>query len=367
VSSEVATTSRPAAELFGDVVGQEEAVAALRAAAARPVHAYLLRGAAGNGGLVAAHAFAASLLCPDGGCGTCRTCLAALSGSDPDLYVIHRTGALLSVRDVQRLVALAQRRPLQAARQVVIVTDVHLGGPAAPALLKTLEEPPGPTVFVLLADDVPPELATVASRCVQIPFPPVPRATMVNWLLRRGVDAETAAVVADSSGGNPERARVMIEDPDVAARAELWSSVPDQLNDTGVVAAELARGLLASAERAVEPLRAEHAHELERLTEEASEFGEKVLPGRKEITDRHQREERRWRTDALRAGLGTLARAYRDRMTTQASGGAAAAVHAQAAAEAVRLITEAAQALPRNPQESLLLQSLLVRLGALSV
>jgi DNA polymerase-3 subunit delta' len=369
VSTDVGAPARvPAAELFGDIVGQEQAVAALRAAATRPVHAYLLRGAAGNGALIAAHAFAASLLCPDGGCGTCRTCRAALSGSDPDLHVIHRTGAMLSVDDVHRLVMLAQRRPLQAARQVVIVTDVHLGGRAAPALLKTLEEPPGATVFVLLADDVPPELATVASRCVQIPFPPVPRATMVEWLQGRGVSVEVAAVVADSSGGNPERARVMIEDPEVAARAALWSSVPDELNDTGVVAAELARGLLASAERAVEPLRAEHARELERLTAEAAEFGEKVLPGRKEITERHQREERRWRTDALRAGLGALARAYRDRMTAQAVGGdAGAGVHAQAAADAVRLITEVAQALPRNPQETLLLQSLLVRLGALSV
>jgi DNA polymerase-3 subunit delta' len=355
-------------DLFSELVGQDQAVAALRAAAPRPVHAYLLRGAAGNGGLLAAHAFAASILCPDGGCGTCRTCRAALAGNDPDLHVIHRSGAMLSVADVHRLVMLAQRRPFQAARQVVIVTDVHLGGRAAPALLKTLEEPPGATVFVLLADDVPPELATVASRCVQIEFPPVPRATMLEWLAGRGVSPDVAAVVADSSGGNPERARVMIEDPDVAARAVLWSSVPDQLNDTGVVAAELARGLLASAERAVEPLRAEHAREIERLTEEAAEFGEKGLPGRKEITDRHQREERRWRTDALRAGLGALARAYRDRMTAQAIGGdAGAGVHAHAAAEAVRLITEVTQALPRNPQETLLLQSLLVRLGALSV
>ena len=52
-------------------------------------------------------------------------------------------GRMMSVDDVQRLVAVAQRRPLQAARQVVIMTDVHLGGRAAPALLKTLEEPPG--------------------------------------------------------------------------------------------------------------------------------------------------------------------------------------------------------------------------------
>jgi DNA polymerase-3 subunit delta' len=358
----------PAPTLFAEVVGQEQAVAALRAAARQPVHAYLFTGVAGNGGLVAAHAFAAALLCPDGGCGVCRTCRGALAGSDPDLHVIHRSGAMLSVDDMRRLVLLAQRRPFQAARQVVIVTDVHLGARAAPALLKTLEEPPGATVFVLLADEIGPDLTTVASRCVQIPFPPVPRATMVAWLVAQGSTPEVAAVVADSSGGSPERARVMMEDPDVAERAALWSSVPDQLTGSGVVAAELARGLLASAERAVEPLRAEHVAELERLTLEAKEFGEKGLPGRKEIVDHHQREERRWRTDALRAGLGALARAYRDRLVTEAAGGdVRSEVHAHAAAAAVSLITEAAQALPRNPQEPLLLQSLLVRLGALSV
>ena len=54
-------------------------------------------------------------------------------------------------------------------------------------------------------------------------------------------------------------------------------------------------------------------------------------------------------------------------MTTQATGHSAVAdIHAQAAAEAVALITETARALPRNPQESLLLQALLVRLGALA-
>jgi DNA polymerase III subunit delta' len=367
--TDVAPVAAPvaASALFEEVVGQEQAVAALRSAAAQPVHAYLFRGAAGNGGLLAAHAFAAALLCPDGGCGACRTCRAALSGSDPDLHVIYRSGAMLSVDDAHRLVSVAQRRPLQAARQVVIVHDVHLGGRAAPALLKTLEEPPGATVFVLLADDISPELATIASRCVEIPFPPVPRAAMIEWLIGRGMTSEVAAVVADTSGGNPARARVMIEDPEVSERAALWSSVPDQLTGTGVVAAELARGLLASAERAVEPLKAEHARELERLTDEAAAFGEKSLPGRKDITDQHQREERRWRTDALRAGLGALARAYRDRMTAQATGTSAVAdIHAQAAAEAVALITDAARALVRNPQETLLLQALLVRLGALS-
>ncbi len=366
--STAALAELPVAALFEGVVGQSDAVAQLHAGAHNPVHAYLFSGAQGNGGLAAARGFAAALLCPSGGCGECVTCRRALAGTDPDLHMVHRSGATLSVDDVRQLVALAARHPLESARQVIIVTDVHLGGRAAPALLKTLEEPPGASVFILLADDVTPELATVSSRCVVIAFPPVPRQTLVDWLGGRGVEPEVAAVVADSSGGNPDRALVMVEDPRVAQRAQLWESVPDRLNGSGGVAAALAAELLASADEATEPLRAAHAQEVARLSDEAKAMGQRGLPGRKEITDRHQREERRWRTDALRAGLGALARSYRDRAVgTIGDRSTAQDVHARAAVKAIALITEATRALPRNPQETLLLQSLLVRLGALAL
>ena len=147
---------RPAPELFAGVVGQDRAVAALRAAAVSPVHAYLFRGPAGNGGLAAAYGFAAALLCPDGGCGTCATCRAALAGTDPDLHVIRRSGASVSKDMIRQVVSLAQRRPLHARRQVIVVPDMHLVQDRAPVLLKTLEEPPGETVFVLLADEMIP-------------------------------------------------------------------------------------------------------------------------------------------------------------------------------------------------------------------
>ena len=284
-------------------------MAALRAAAANPVHAYLFRGPPGNGGLAAAYGFAAALLCPEGGCGECATCRAALAGTEPDLHIVRRSGASVSKETLRQVVTLAQRRPLHAARQVIVILDVHLVLDRAPVLLKTLEEPPGDTVFVLLADDVTPDLVTIASRSVEVDFPPVPRAELVQWLTDSGVTAEMAAVVADSSGGNPERARVMVDDPDVAARLALWSSVPDELTAAGMTAAGMTRRVLESADRAVEPLRAAHAREIESLTAAAKEMGERGLPGRKEIVDQHQREERRFRTDALRAGLGVLARA----------------------------------------------------------
>ncbi len=106
----------------------------------------------------------------------------------------------------------------------------------------------------------------------------------------------------------------------------------------------------------------------ESLTAAATEMGERGLPGRKEIVDQHQREERRFRTDALRAGLGVLARAYGGRVTGRVASGDVMVgdQDVRSAVAAVGLITEAAEALPRNPNEALLLQSLFVRLAALA-
>ena len=136
-----------------------------------------------------------------------------------------------------------------------------------------------------------------------------------------------------------------------------------------MTAAGLTRRVLESADRAVEPLRAAHARELESLTAAAKEMGERGLPGRKEIVDQHQREERRFRTDALRAGLGVLARAYRGRVVRRSVGGhrrrgrsgrpqrrRGRRTHHRDGGRRCRAI----------PNETLLVQSLFVRLAALA-
>jgi DNA polymerase-3 subunit delta' len=362
----------PAPGLFDEVVGQPAAVAALRAAARQPVHAYLLSGPPGTGRRAAARAFAAALLCPRGGCGTCEACAQALAGTHADLVVVERTGASLGVDEARRLVGLAQRTPLVAARQVLVVADVHLAGRSAPALLKTVEEPPATTVFVLLADHVPPELTTVASRCVTVAFPPLPPGEVARWLAGRGVDAHRAALVAEGSGGDLARARLLAEDGGYVARLEAWRAVPGRLDGHGATAGALARELLASVEGAMEPLRARHAAELREAEARAEAAGERGVPGRKELVDRQHREERRWRTDEIRTGLAVLARAYRDRLAAAVPVAAAPAVAGTAPGDelrgyeaAVDLVTAAAASLRRNPNETLLLEALLVRLGRL--
>lgn len=353
------SAERPAPSLFAGVVGQDAAVEVLRAAARHPVHAYLFSGAPGSGSRPAARGFAAALLCPRGGCGECDACRRALAGTHPDLVELERTGPALSVEDARRVTALASRRPFEAARQVVVVADVQLAVRSAPALLKTLEEPPTSTVFVLLADALPPELETVASRCVSVPFPPVPSATVATWLEHRGTDPERARLVAEGAQGDLDRARLLAEDTAYAGRLALWRSVPSRLDGHGAAAGALARELLAAADAALEPLRAEHAAELKALQADAEALGERGVPGRREVTDRHHREERRWRTGELRAGLGVLARAYRDRLAD------AVDEPSRGYERAVGLATESAAALEHNPQETLLLEALFVRLGRL--
>lgn len=366
--------TRPADGAFAGVVGQPAAVAQLMAAAARPVHAYLLHGPPGSGKRAAAFAFAAALLCPAGGCGSCRSCGRVLAGVHPDVVVAERAGASLDVDAARGLVARAQRRPFEADRQVLIVPDVHLADRSAPALLKTLEEPPPATVFVLLSEDLPPAMETVASRCVPIAFTALSEETVTSWLTERGVEGERATAVALASGGRLDRARLLAEDPAFEERRQRWRTVPGRLDGTGSAAAQVAAELLSLTEDALSPLRDQHAEEVRALEAQMEATGIPLATPRRQLEERHRRAERRWRTDELRSGLAALAGVYRDRLVATAGGdgsAAAAGPVARAAEERraaahIRVIEQCSAALDRNVQEGLLMESLMVELSEMA-
>ena len=369
-STPVVPSSVPVVTLFDKVVGQPRAVAQLMAAARNPVHAYLLHGPPGSGKREAARGLAAALLCPNGGCGVCNTCRRALAGTHPDLVTVERSGTSLDVEEARTIVTRAQRRPLEASRQVLMVTDVHLAERAAPALLKTIEEPPPATVFVLLADDLPSSLATIVSRCVKVPFDPVPEVAMVSWLVSQGLEEDHARAVAEAAGGRLDRALLLVSDEGFAARQEQWRSIPLRLDGTGAAAAGAATELLASADEALAPLRAQHAEELTALAAQVEITGGKGVPGRKHVEDGHKRAERRWRTDDLRFGLATLAGVYRDRLVAatgaeEGSSSPGSAAEGRRAVRQVEAIREGSAALDRNANESLLMDALMVELSGM--
>src|SRR5256714_8826054 len=219
-------------ELFDDVVGQEKAVAQLRAAVAAPVHAYLLVGPQGSGKRAAARSFAAALLCPRGGCGECRDCTLARAEVHPDAVFIERVGPWIDVEQARHIAELASRTPVEGRRKILVPVDFHLVREAAPKLLKTVEEPPESTVFVILAEDVPRELVTIASRCVRIDFRPVPSDVVVAALVAAGTDADVATEVAAAAGGNLDRARLLASDPQFHSRLQAWRAVPARMDGT---------------------------------------------------------------------------------------------------------------------------------------
>ncbi|MEY2477349.1 MAG: polymerase subunit delta [Actinomycetota bacterium] len=342
------------ADLYAAVVGQNRAVEQLRAASRSPVHAYLLVGPGGTGKLAAARAFAASLLCPNGGDGTCDVCRRVLNGVHPDVMVLERQGASILVDDAREIARLASRSPTEGDRKVVVLTEFHLVDKAGPALLKTIEEPPPSTVFVILAEHVPQELVTIASRCCRIDFGPIPTDRLAEVLVAEGADPASAATAAAAASGRLDRARLLVSDPGFVDRRAAWRAAADKLDGTGATAARLATELLELVDGVIEPVRARQAAEQAALEERAKQYGERGI-GRRDVETRQKREQRRVRMDELRSGLAVLAGAYRDRLAAGTPG----APEWMAGVTAVR---KANEALEYNPNETLLLQALLVRL-----
>ena len=235
----------------------------------------------------------------------CNACRRALAGTHPDLVVVERTGASLDVDDARTIVARAQRRPLEAARQVLVVPDVHLAVKAAPALLKTLEEPPPPTVFVLLADDLPPELATIASRCVQVPFAAVaPAVVGAGWSDRAWTRRMAGSVAWPPRGATSTGPGCWSSDAGFGERQRpvAVGARPARRHRRG-----RRRGRRRAAGRSPRgpsrPCGSSTLASWRPWRSRPRPTGARGVPGRKQVEDRHKREERRWRTDDLRMGL----------------------------------------------------------------
>ncbi len=357
----------PNAPVLDRIVGQPRATRILRASVAAPVHAYLFVGPPGSGKREAAIAFAAALCCPNGGCGQCVACREALAERHPDVVVVERSGQWISVDQARDVTRLSLRSPRAARYQVLVLVDLHLVEKAGPALLKTIEEPPDTTVIIVLADYVPAELVTIASRCLTVEFDPLRESDIVTVLSREEVDLPAAEAVAQVARGRLDRARLLARDEGFSVRMERWRQVPARLDGTGATAARLADELVEAAAEPAEVVKRVHAGELAHLADLAKQAGEREIPGQAAITARHRREERRVRTDDLRAGLATLAAAYRLRLDdTGASGPKGPAPSAiSVPLRAVELVNEAAERLTRNPNETLLLEWLLLRLDGL--
>ena len=195
-------------------------------AGGRLPHALLLRGPEGVGKYPFACRLLAAVLCEapereNRPCGECRSCRLIGAGSHPDLHTLLPPEGKQQI-GIDQVRALIQRIGLTSQyggrKAVAVAPAEHMTRPAANTLLKTLEEPPGDALFVLVTHRAGALPATIRSRCQMVDFPfPDPQAAR-SWLAADLGSEEAADTALRLAHGAPLGARRMAADGRLGAR-----------------------------------------------------------------------------------------------------------------------------------------------------
>lgn len=276
--------------VWDELIGQRRATEHLRraVAAGTVAHAYLFVGPTGVGKKSAARALACALICDDDGCGACAVCRRVRSGSHPDVHVLSPEGvAGYVISQIQGIIRDVHLKPIEAKHKIYILEDVdRFNDASANAFLKTLEEPPGDVVIVLLADDFDDVLPTIASRCQVVRFSPVAEGTARDLVVQHTGASEDEARAALAAAGHviPRAIDFLMSSGRRNARTTIMGILKRLPVMDGLDVLGASRDLLAAVRAPMEELKGAQAEELD----DAREYLSKGVAGMME--KRHKRE-----------------------------------------------------------------------------
>jgi DNA polymerase III subunit delta' len=195
---------------FTGILGQDNSIAVLSRSLAtgKIAHAYLFDGIDGCGKKKTALAFVEAVFCgqPEG-CGHCPSCRKVAAQQHPDLHLVEPDGAFIKIDQVRALQRELAFRPFEAPKKACIIDGADRLNPAAGnALLKTLEEPPGNALMILITANASGVLPTVLSRCQRLHFSALPEATIAALLCETGTAPEAARIAASLASGSMRKA-----------------------------------------------------------------------------------------------------------------------------------------------------------------
>ena len=191
-------------------------------------HALLLAGPQAVGKRTFARALAARLLCrsPQYGaaCGTCKSCQLLAAQAHPDWHWLapEEVGKAIKIDQVRDLVERMAQTAQQGGRKVVAIAPAEaMNRNAANALLKTLEEPAGTALLILISDTPGRLLPTIRSRCQRLDFPIPSYADVYSWLQPQAASTEALQQALIEAEGRPMLARDLLSGEEATLRREL--------------------------------------------------------------------------------------------------------------------------------------------------
>jgi DNA polymerase-3 subunit delta' len=301
--------------LWGRIKGHEQTLERLDRiiSQGRPAHAYLFSGPRGVGKAETARVFAAALNCGPA-CGTCASCRAVFNQTHTDFHYIAPEGSRAILREqVMELLHALNLKQQSDQYKVAVIDDAQVLGPeAANAVLKTLEEPPGNVVFILVADDAGQVLPTISSRCQRIRFEAL-SADIVHDILvsKHGIEPDRARLAARLARGMVGEAIEMAGNGLLDFRSDLIETLLTE--KPGIKArAHLASRIVSAAKSGGNELKQAQADELAEMEALAGGPGKLSAGVKKKVAARHKRESARAERLIYKQTLVLTASIFRD-------------------------------------------------------
>lgn len=194
-------------------------------------HALLFTGMEGIGKKLAAKVLAKALFCnsENAPCDECVSCKTFTAGNHPDFYYLQPEGKaknikIEQIRQMQSQIALS---PYLADKRVVLIDGAeYMNEAAANSLLKTLEEPTGEVVFILVTANKDMLLPTILSRCMKIYFAPLGEDEIMSVLKQKySIDGTKAQVIAKLSGGSMKKVLAFIDEESLNLNDSVWNFI----------------------------------------------------------------------------------------------------------------------------------------------